>query len=66
MTSSDKVKSTEQIFQDKLSRRREIAQLPVEEKYRMLIKLQSMVAAVDVQAGRERKRPWDEPYKALK
>ncbi len=66
MTSSDEIKSIEQIFQDKLSRRREIAQLPVEEKYRMLIKLQHMVASVDVQAGRERKRPWDEPYNSLK
>lgn len=66
MTADNEGTSIDQIFQEKLSRRREMAQLPVEEKYRMLIKLQSMVAAVDVQAGRERKRPWDEPYKALK
>lgn len=64
MTPPDSIKSPEQIFQDKLSRRRNIAKLPVEEKYRMLIRLQHMVAAVDVQVGRKRKRPWDESSKS--
>ncbi len=63
MTSDNEGTSIDQILQEKLSRRREIAQLPVEEKYRMLIKLQHMVAAIDVQAGRKPRRPWDVPFK---
>lgn len=59
MTANEDGRSTDQIFRDKSARRREIAKLPVEEKYRMLIKLQHMVVAVDVKAGRKPRRPWD-------
>ncbi len=50
MTANEDGRSTDQIFRDNLARRREISKLPVEEKYRMLIKLQHMVVAVDVKA----------------
>ena len=63
MTADDEGTSIDQIFQEKLSRRREIAKLPVEEKYRMLIKLQHIVATVDLKAGRKPRRPWDVPFK---
>ncbi len=59
MSDTRKLKSQEELFQAKAERRRDLAALPVEEKFEMLIKLQQMASAVAKQAGREYKKPWD-------
>lgn len=52
----DEVKA---LFQAKQQRRQELAKLPIEEKIRIVCRLQRMAAAVHPPRGRTKRRPWD-------
>jgi hypothetical protein len=58
MNINPKVVSKEELFRGKESRRRDLAALPIEEKIKILIKLQHIASAVGRQAGREYRKPW--------
>lgn len=45
-------------FLKKKERRRQLAQLPIEEKLKKLVKLQSMAYAVGRDRGRNARKPW--------
>jgi hypothetical protein len=51
--------STEELFRWKRSRRHDLANLPIEEKIKILIKLQHIASKVGRQVGRNHGRPWD-------
>ncbi|MBA3993623.1 MAG: hypothetical protein C0469_08855 [Cyanobacteria bacterium DS2.3.42] len=42
----------------KAERRRELANLPIEEKLKRLVKLQKVAYSVGMQAGRHPRKPW--------
>jgi hypothetical protein len=48
----------QKVFASKARRRRWLAALPVEEKYRHFLKLQRMVAAIKRAAGKPAPIPW--------
>lgn len=48
----------EEQFLKKKERRRQLAQLPIEEKLKKLVKLQSMAYAVGRDRGRNARKPW--------
>jgi len=52
-------KLAEQVFEKKKRRRRLMAQLPVEEKFVTLLKLQRVAFDIATAAGRPAKRPWN-------
>lgn len=47
------------LYQAKVERRHAVAQLPVEEKLKILIKLQHLQSDIARNEGRPYKRPWD-------
>ncbi|MFM8469059.1 MAG: hypothetical protein ACKODH_03670 [Limisphaerales bacterium] len=49
------------VFAQKEQRRRSLAALPVEEKYRHFLKLQRMVADATRAAGKPAPKPWPMP-----
>ena len=49
------------VFAQKEQRRRSLAALPVEEKYRHFLKLQRMVADAQRAAGKPADKPWPLP-----
>lgn len=59
MSINHKAVSKEELFVHKESRRRDLAALPIEEKIKILVKLQHMANAVGCQAGRDYRKPWD-------
>jgi hypothetical protein len=52
-------KVAEEIFEKKKRRRRLMAQLPVEEKFATLLKLQQVAFDIATAAGRKVRRPWN-------
>jgi hypothetical protein len=59
MNIDPKLVSSEELFARKELRRRDLAALPIEEKIKMLVKLQHMANAVRHQSGRKYRKPWD-------
>jgi len=53
------VVSKEELFRWKELRRRDLATLPIEEKIKIVIKLQHMANKIRRQTGRESRKPWD-------
>jgi hypothetical protein len=58
--------SKEELFARKESHRFELAALPIEEKIRVLIKLQHMASKVKSQTGRGYRKPWDTQTTSIK
>jgi hypothetical protein len=59
MSTNSMAVSKEELFRWKRSRRHDLANLPIEEKIKVLIKLQHIASKVGRQAGRNYGRPWD-------
>jgi len=57
--STEKHTSEQKSFQSKAQRRRDLAALPIEEKLKVVIKLQGLVSSVGRQAGRAYRKPWE-------
>jgi hypothetical protein len=51
--------SKEELFAWKQSHRHDLAKLPIEEKIKVLIKLQHLASKVKTQSGRKYRNPWD-------
>jgi hypothetical protein len=51
-------KLAQEIFDGKRRRRRQLAQLPVEEKFEILLQLQRLATDVAIAAGRKPRKPW--------
>lgn len=50
--------SNEEQFLKKLEHRRKLAKLPIEEKLKKLVKLQSLAYTIGTQQGRAPRKPW--------
>ncbi len=51
--------SKEELFRQKRSRRQDLAKLSIEEKIKVLIKLQHLASSIGRQTGRKHRKPWD-------
>jgi hypothetical protein len=49
----------DEVFEKKQRRRRMMAQVPVEEKFATLLKLQQLAFDIATSAGRKTRRPWE-------
>lgn len=58
MSTKFTVVSKEELFRRKESRRSRLATLPIEEKIKILIKLQHTASKVGSKAGRGYRKPW--------
>lgn len=63
MNSDDHYVSIDELFARKLERRRQLADLPIEEKVAIVVKLQQVAHRIAKQTGRPCREPWvlDEP-----
>jgi hypothetical protein len=59
MSTNPRAVSKEELFRAKESRRRDLAALPIEEKIKILIKIQHLASSVARQTGRKYRKPWD-------
>jgi hypothetical protein len=58
MTALNNTHSMDEVFRKKAARRRVLASLPMEEKLRMLVKMQQRAYVIGCAAGREPRKPW--------
>lgn len=59
MNNRKKPATRQELFDRKLSNRREVASMSVEEKIKRLVKLQRLNAEIAKAAGREFQKPWE-------
>ena len=58
LTATSTIELAQAVFAQKKQRRRSLASLPVEEKYRHFLQLQRMVADSMLAAGKAAPKPW--------
>lgn len=58
MSTPNRLVSTEELFAKKEARRRELAELPMEEKLQAVVKLQQIATTIGRNVGRETRKPW--------